>query len=92
MGKATKIEKILSDFYCERVDYKRFHGDYTAIYCHCKTFSVSPYSHRNASGRLGEREIEVGTRIRRMSGNRGPTESSWEKCNPGILVRLSSVN
>ena len=27
-----------------------------------KTFSVFPYSYRNTSGSLGEREIEVGTR------------------------------
>ena len=32
-----------------------------------KTFSVFPYSYRNTSGSLGEREIEVGTRARSAS-------------------------
>ena len=32
-----------------------------------KTFSVFPYSYRNTSGSLGEREIEVGTRARGAS-------------------------
>ena len=32
-----------------------------------KNFPVFPYSYRNTSGSLGEREIEVGTRARRVS-------------------------
>ena len=35
-----------------------------------KTFSVFPYSYRNTSGSLGEREIEVGTRTRGASLSR----------------------